>query len=246
MTPQTLAKIAAARERVAKSKYIVAFTGAGISAESGLDTFRGDDGLWNGVRPEDLATQSAFRRDPKKVWSWYNWRRAMVAEAKPNPGHLALAAAEKSWPRVTIITQNVDRLHQVAGSSDVIELHGNIHESRCTKCGLVHDNTGEILDDEPVCDDCGKLLRPNIVWFGENLPHEALARAWTETANADIFLIVGTSGVVQPAAGLVHDAKRAGAFAIEVNLDMTGYFGVADISIYAPAGEVLPLLFGGK
>jgi NAD-dependent deacetylase len=232
-------QLASVRTRLANARHIVAFTGAGMSAESGLATFRGPSGLWEGARPEDLATPNAFRRNPQRVWRWYNWRRAELAKARPNKGHEALAAAAQHV-RLTIITQNVDRLHQAAGSRDVIELHGNLHEVRCTACGATFDKSEETLDEEPTCDDCDGLLRPAVVWFGEELPRDALAHAWQQVVACDVLLVIGTSGVVQPAAGLVHDAMRAGSHVVEINTEPTNYSGVVDVSLHGPCGMILP------
>lgn len=233
-----------ATSAVAQARRIVVLTGAGISAESGIPTFRDQlTGLWARFRPEDLATPEAFLADPKLVWDWYAWRRAKVADVKPNAGHAALAdlARRKS---VTLVTQNVDGLHQQAGSDDVIELHGNIRRVRCFErghpAGRWEDAAGV-----PSCAQCGSLLRPDVVWFGESLPAAALERAITLAGECDVFLSVGTSSVVEPAATLPVLARQAGALVIEVNPEATPLTRLADFSLRGPAGVVLPRIVQG-
>lgn len=225
---------------VARSVFVL--TGAGVSAESGIPTFRGLGGLWREFRPEQLATAEAFEHNPKLVWEWYMWRRDLVAKALPNPGHHALKAFESRFDSFTLVTQNVDGLHSRAGSRDVIEIHGNIMESRCHDCG---DPAGDVALDEdgqlPGC-DCGGLVRPAVVWFGELIPTEALKRAWAAAKRADIFFSVGTSSAVQPAAGLADMAKEAGAYLVEVNTERTEMSGKFDELLRGPSGEVLPRL----
>jgi NAD-dependent deacetylase len=214
-------------------------TGAGISAESGLATFRGPGGWWRKYDPQTLATPQAFRNDPGLVWEWYWWRREKALKARPNPGHLAIAALEGLFPRFLLITQNVDGLHQRAGSRIMVELHGNILRERCLECG--RPGPGPSLKPEglPRC-DCGGLMRPDVVWFGEPLPSEGLELAWRESARADLFLAVGTSGLVQPAASLPLAAGRKGAFLAEVNPEPTPLSDSAGAAVRAKAGQAMP------
>jgi NAD-dependent deacetylase len=235
-----LLKEAAARLRAADR--VVAMTGAGISAESGIPTFRGEDGLWRHYRAEELASPSAFARDPDLVWEWYNWRRELIAAKSPNPGHRALVEIERRAGRFVLVTQNVDGLHHAAGSRNVVELHGNIWRVRCTGCGTERENRDVPIPIPPRCEGCGGLLRPGVVWFGESLPEGAIEQAFAEAAGADVALVIGTSGVVQPAASLVWAAKGAGAFVVEINLDPTPHTETVDVSILGKAGETLPAL----
>jgi NAD-dependent deacetylase len=231
-----------ARFRTARSA--VVFSGAGVSRESGLDTFRGAGGLWERMRPEELATPEAFRADPEKVWRWYAWRHQTAAAAEPNPAHRALVRWETLFPSFTLITQNVDGLHTRAGSRGVLELHGTILAARCNRCGRRRD-MGEAVaaspGEPPVC-ACGGRFRPAVVWFGENLDPQILTRAQDEAAACDLFLSVGTSSMVYPAAGLIELAHRAGACVIEVNPEPTPFSGLVDLRIGAPAGEAVPQL----
>ena len=227
---------------IAGARHVAVLTGAGVSAESGIPTFRGLGGLWNGRDPMSLATPQAFAADPALVWEFYNWRRDLVARARPNPAHVALAELAGRVPRLSLITQNVDRLHQRAGSRDVIELHGNLAEVRCTRCGTLTDRAGEVLLPLPRCDACGQLARPAVVWFGEALPPAAWDAAERAVRDADVLLVVGTSAVVYPAAGLVTLARRPPATVIEVNLETTDVSAAVDIGLYGKAGEILPRL----
>ncbi len=222
-------------------------TGAGISAESGIPTFRGKDGLWNKYDPTELATPEAFKRDPKLVWEWYDWRRQLIAKAEPNEGHKVLAQMEENFPDFWLVTQNVDGLHQRAGSKKVIELHGNIWKVRCIGCGKEdYDYRAPLPEIPPECDSCGGLLRPGVVWFGESLPVDALQRAYELSEDADVFIVVGTSAQVYPAAELPFVAKRRGAKLIEVNPEETPVTPYADVSIRESAStglrKVLELL----
>jgi NAD-dependent deacetylase len=238
--PEALARAA---DYLRPARRVAVLTGAGISAESGLATFRGAGGLWEGHRVEEVATPSAFRRDPILVWRFYNARRAGVRTARPNPGHLALARLEERLgDAFTLITQNVDGLHREAGSRNVLEVHGSLRRVRCTGCGTVEDRATEPLDDLPHCPSCDSLLRPDVVWFEEALPEDVWRRAASAAGACECFLVVGTSAVVYPAAGLVLLARDRGAKVIEVNLERTPATGHADVSLFGPSGEVLPAL----
>jgi NAD-dependent deacetylase len=215
-------------------------TGAGVSAESGVATFRGSGGLWTRVRIEDVATPGAFQRDPARVWQFYNDRRDQLLDVEPNPAHYALAELESLARHFCLITQNVDRLHQRAGSIRVLELHGNLTEVRCTACGRRFDMAGVRLPQLPRCAECGGLLRPNVVWFGETLDDHIWAEAARSVRESDVLLVVGASAEVYPAAGLVSIARQAGASAIEINLERTG--ASTNLGIYGPAGQTLPEL----
>ncbi|HSK75857.1 MAG TPA: NAD-dependent deacylase [Thermoanaerobaculia bacterium] len=234
------------RERIREARSLVAFSGAGVSRESGLDTFRGAGGLWEKMRPEELATPQAFRADPGKVWRWYAWRFGKAAEAAPNPAHLALARVEleEVFPSFTLVTQNVDGLHRRAGSRNVLELHGTILRAHCNRCGRSRDMGEAIAEsaEEPPACSCGGKYRPSVVGFGEALPDDVFAQAAEESASADLFLSVGTSSTVYPAAGLIEVAKRAGALFIEVNPEPTPFSRLADLRLAAPAGEAVPAL----
>jgi NAD-dependent deacetylase len=226
------------RERLAAARSLCVLTGSGISAESGLPTFRGVGGLWRDHRVEELASPEGFARDPVLVWSWYDERRRAHRAVAPSPAHLALAALEQRVPHFTLVTQNVDSLHVRAGSRNVVELHGSLREARCTGC-----DARRPLDDafDPLAfdHDCGGMWRPDIVWFGEPLPARALAAALSAARGADLMLVVGTSGVVQPAASLA--TKRCtSAYVVEINPETTALSGAVDRSIRARASEILP------
>ncbi len=226
-----------------QARYIVALTGAGVSAESGIPTFRdAQTGLWAQYNPEELATPEAFRRNPRLVWEWYAWRRQLVSAAAPNPGHLALARLERLAPRFTLITQNVDGLHQRAGSTSVIELHGNLLRVRCSAEGTVYTTWPEVADPPPPCPACGAPLRPDVVWFGEMLPPEALEWAWRASTTCDLFLSIGTSGLVEPAASLPRVAYASGATVAVINLDVTSAVEERLFYLHARSGELLPAL----
>ncbi len=222
---------------------LAVLTGAGVSAESGLATFRdAQTGLWARFRPEELATPKAFARQPKLVWDWYAMRRAQALAAKPNPAHWALAEMERHVPDFTLITQNVDGLHQAAGSRNVVPLHGNIRRVRCAQCGFYPPSWPEDSEQVPRCSQCNGLLRPDVVWFGESLPSWALRRAIQASERAQAFLIVGTSALVQPAASLWKFCAQQGGTVIEVNLERTILSDKVDYGLYGPAGRVLPAL----
>ena len=237
MIDEALAAALRGAERVA------VLTGAGVSAESGVPTFRDAlTGLWARYRPEDLATPEAFRRNPKLVWEWYAWRRELVSRASPNPGHLALAEMERRVPAFTLITQNVDGLHHRAGSRNVIELHGNIARVKCSDEGLAVESWAETGEIPPRCPRCGGYLRPDVVWFGEMLSPDALRAAEQAARSCQVFLSIGTSGLVYPAAGLPLLAAQSGAIVVEVNPGATPLTDHADYVLNGPAGRMLPLL----
>ncbi|MEQ1792763.1 MAG: NAD-dependent deacylase [Nitrospira sp.] len=231
-----------ARSRIASARSITVLTGAGISADSGVPTFRGTDGLWRNFRAEELATPEAFERDPRLVWEWYNWRRELIAMKQPNDAHVAVASLESRVNDFWLITQNVDGLHRRAGSTKLSEIHGNIWMVRCIRCGAVMENHQVPLPLLPHCGQCAGLLRPHIIWFGESLFEEDLARCAKQLQACDVLLVIGTSGVVYPAAGLAALAKEAGATVIEVNLDQTPQSNLVDIALRGRAKEIVPLL----
>lgn len=229
------------RTRLESARSPVALTGAGVSAESGVPTFRGADGLWKSFRPEELATPEAFERDPFLVWEWYDWRRGLVASVRPNPAHYALAGLEGKNPAFTLITQNVDGLHNLAGSRNVLSLHGSIWTVRCVECGYSSENREVPIRILPRC-PCGGVLRPWVVWFGEPLPEDVIEKAFEASALSDFMMVVGTSGVVQPAASLAMRAKRAGAFLVEINPEPGAMADEMDVVLKGKAGEILPLI----
>lgn len=234
------------KQRIASARAITVLTGAGISADSGVPTFRGDDGLWRNFRAEELATPEAFARDPRLVWEWYNWRRGIIASKKPNAGHHALVEMEKRCPRFTLITQNVDGFHGLAGSRNLIEMHGNIWKVRCTRCGQTSINQEVPIQILPYCrqapNACGGLLRPHIVWFGEAIDPVDLERSFSALRSCDLMLVIGTSGVVWPAASFAETAKSAGAFVVEVNLSRSANSDLMDDVLLGRACEILPRL----
>ncbi len=236
------ALIRSARARFTSASRVAVLTGAGISADSGVPTFRGVDGLWKNFRAEDLATPEAFERDPQLVWEWYNWRREILTTKKPNEAHHALVRLEERTQQFHLITQNVDGLHRLAGSRKLSELHGDIWKVRCTSCRLVIDNRDVPLLLLPHCHTCGGLLRPHIVWFGEALDDQVLAKSFRAVESCDVMVIVGTSGLVYPAAMLMPVAQANGAFVIEINLDPTPYTSDVALSLQGRAKDILPLL----
>jgi NAD-dependent deacetylase len=229
--------------RSLRTGHIVAFTGAGISAESHVPTFRGTDGLWRNYSPERLATAEAFSSDPRLVWEWYDWRRQIIHKAQPNSGHRALAEIERrATGRFTLVTQNVDGLHDRAGSRNVVKLHGDIWRVRCLGCAAEEQNEQVPLEPLPPHCRCGALWRPAVVWFGEALLESAWERALEAAARAEVFLVIGTSALVYPAAGLVQVAHQSGARVAIVNPDPTPADELADWILRGPAGEILPRL----
>jgi len=255
---------AQARDVLARARRILVLTGAGVSAESGVPTFRGSEGLWRNFQPTELATPSAFANDPRLVWEWYDWRRRRVRECRPNAAHLALAmlALDRGSSRVCIATQNVDGLHNAALRDTVaqrsptgqdrgalpLELHGSLFRVRCTTCGAKREDEGPIdsssVESLPRCDRCRSLLRPDVVWFGEPLDDLVLGEALERARAADLCLVVGTSAVVQPAASLAMVTKRAGGDVIEVNPEPTSLTPFTELSIRGSAAEVVPRIVG--
>ncbi len=220
-----------------RPRKVVAFTGSGISAESGVPTFRGATGLWQDFRPEELATPEAFERDPRRVWEWYEWRRDLIRNAAPNAAHLALALLERQRnAEVTVVTQNVDDLHRRAGSTRLLELHGNIFRTRCMADGTISEALAPFHSCPPLC-PCGALLRPDVIWFGELLPEGILERAAELVAGSDLLMVIGTSGLVYPAAGLVSLARRT---SIEINPQPTPLTAVCSESLAASASYAVP------
>lgn len=246
MTDESAFQQAAAMIRA--SQRIVALTGSGISRESGVPTFRDAlDGLWARYDPQELATPTAFRANPKLVWDWYEYRRGVARQAQPNPGHHALAELQRRFPGLRVITQNVDDLHERAGSTDVIRLHGSLHGNRCFyNCQgdptLIDVSTLDFdpANGPPRCPHCGRWVRPDVVWFGEMLPPAQLHAAMDAAAHADLMLVIGTSGMVAPAADLPHLARRSGARLVEVNPAASTLTPVVDLWLQGPSGEVLP------
>ncbi len=222
---------------------LAALTGAGVSQESGLRTFRdAQTGLWAQYKPEELASPEAFRRDPKLVWDWYAWRREAVKGVRPNLGHYALVEIEKRLPQFTLITQNVDGLHRLAGNQNVLELHGNIQRVRCADCYTFAESWEDDTESVPRCRECGGLLRPDVVWFGEALRRDQLEAAIEAARSCEVFFSIGTSGVVQPAASLAFAAHNRGAAVIEINAEPTPLTSKANYILHGKSGEILPRL----
>ena len=233
--------IASAATALATARRVCVLTGAGVSAESGIPTFRDAmTGLWSRFRPEELATPEAFERDPAFVWRWYEERRRRITAAEPNPGHFAIAELERRVPVLTLVTQNVDGLHQRAGSRNVHEYHGSLMRDRCTVEGTVATRADGPSSTPPRCSRCGGLLRPDVVWFGEPIPEAPMRTAHEAAAACEVFVSVGTSSVVYPAAGLAEVARDAGATIVEVNPDLTALSDAADIRLAGAAGSMLP------
>ena len=230
-------------KKIVDATCAAALTGSGVSAESGVPTFRGKDGLWRNRTPQELASMDGFLDDPRLVWEWYDWRRTTIADLQPNDGHYALVEMETVYEKFTMLTQNVDGYHALAGSRDVVELHGNIWHVRCLKEGKVMENRETPLKRiPPVCPDCKGLIRPHIVWFGEELDVNVLKKAGAAAREAQVFFVVGTSAVVQPAASLAGLAKRSGAIVVEINVERTPITEEADIFLQGPSGKILPEL----
>lgn len=234
-----------AREVLRDAQRVVVFSGAGVSAESGVPTFRGGGGsaVWRGMDAVDLSSAAMVGSNLKLVWEWFEYRRGLLAACAPNPAHYAIASWKQRYRSLTLVTQNVDGLHTRAGSEDVLELHGNIWEGRCSRCRAVTDLSACPLPElPPACPGCGSPLRPNVVLFGEYLPADVFERAVAAAGEADACVVVGTSALVYPAAGIPEHAARSGATIVEVNPEPSGIGGSAAISIMGKAGEVLPLL----
>ena len=230
-------------KKLVAAKSVAVLTGAGVSAESGVPTFReAQTGLWSKYSPEELATPRAFQRNPRLVWEWYEWRRKLVAEARPNPAHLALVEMETLFPQFQLITQNVDGLHQRAGSHRVVELHGNITRTKCFDEGTVMSRWQDTGDVPPKCPNCGGWLRPDVVWFEEAMPEAEMKLATTASTNCGVFFSIGTSTVVFPAATLPSAALRSGATVVEINPQPTRFTAQAHFVLAAAAGVVLPEL----
>lgn len=230
------------KQQLAAAQSVTVLTGAGISADSGVPTFRGAAGLWKNVRAEDLATPEAFERDPRLVWEWYNWRRELIATKQPNDAHKTIAELERRCPNFWLITQNVDGLHRDAGSRKLSEIHGNIWMVRCTACNRVAENRDVPIHILPFCHHCHGLLRPHIVWFGESLADEDLRHSYAALRSCSLCMIIGTSGIVYPAAGFASVAKESGAFVAEINLDPTPQSALVDVSLQGRAKDIVPLL----
>jgi len=229
--------------KLRNSNRIVVLTGAGVSQESGLRTFRdAQTGLWAQYKPEELASPEAFHRDPKLIWDWYAWRREAVKAVRPNAGHYALAKMEQCIPKFTLITQNVDNLHRMAGSQNLLELHGNIQRVRCADCYMFTETWEDDSELVPRCKVCGGLLRPDVVWFGETLPRDQLEAAVEAARSCEAFFSIGTSGVVQPAASLAFAAHNRGAVVVEINAERTPLTSKADYFLQGKSGEILPPL----
>lgn len=228
--------------RLKSAKTVAILTGAGISAESGVPTFRGEEGLWKKFRPEELANFDAFMRNPKLVWEWYNYRKKIVSEVEPNPGHYALAKMEEMYDNFHLITQNIDNLHRRAGSKRIYELHGNIMRNRCVDCNKQVEEISFQDPEELQHCECGGLIRPDVVWFGEALPQQILMNSFMVAGDSEVFFSIGTSAVVQPAASLPIEAKNAGAYVVEINTEPTVISSFVDESILGKSGEILPQL----
>jgi len=233
------------KKALKNAERVAVLTGAGVSAESGVPTFRGADGLWKKHQATDLATPEAFARDPELVWEFYNWRRGLIGRKTCNPAHTALAELERRIPDFTLITQNVDGLHLLAGSRHLLELHGNIWRVRCTRCRKAALDRSPSMGHLPACDACGGLLRPDVVWFGESLDPEILHQAVEASKRCQVMLVIGTSSVVQPAASLAFSAKSGGAVLAEINLERTPNSDLMDIVLLGKAGEIVPRLIEG-
>lgn len=218
---------------------IVFFTGAGISAESGIPTFRGIDGIWNKLKPEELANFNAFLKNPAMVTEWYNHRRQIIHESHPNEGHKAITEFQKRFPNVTVITQNVDNLHRRAGNKNIFELHGNIERNYCIECKTFYNEIDE-NQAVPICPKCGGLIRPDVVWFGEFLPEDQMIGAEKASKQCDVFFCVGTSAVVYPAASMIYTAKQHGAYLVEINIEETEISSMADYTFIGKSGVILP------
>lgn len=232
-------------EKLIDTKYLLVITGAGISAESGIPTFRGNDGLWQNYRAEDLATPWAFERNPEVVWRWYDWRRGIIGRAELNPGHLAIKQLEGLYDDFFLITQNVDGLHGRTGTKNMVEIHGNLWRSRCTKDGRTSMLMDVPLKSIPPTCECGNILRPDVVWFGESIPSDWLQKSYDVIDMCDTLIVAGTSGVVYPVASFPQSVKERGGCVIEINIEPTPISSIADISLFGKSGDLLPMLVKG-
>lgn len=229
-------------KRISEAGVVVISTGAGMSAPSGVPTFRGEDGMWKNYRAEELATPSAFRDNPTRVWEWYNWRREIIGECEPNAGHHAIVEMEEKVDEVEVVTQNVDGLHDRAGSSNIYEVHGNIWRVRCVGCERSEYNYDVPLEEIPLRCECGELLRPDVVWFGESLNEKVLREVYDIIGRCDLFINAGTSSLVMPASQFPVIASRSGAFVVEINLTETPMSNVVDLQLSGDVSEILPAL----
>lgn len=225
------------KDRIEKCKNLVVFTGAGISKESGIPTFRDADGLWKNFRVEELATPEAFERDPVRVWEWYLWRKEKIGQCKPNSCHLLVSRWEKEIENFWLITQNIDGLHRKAGNKKILELHGNIWYTRCMRCNEVKEDLSTTSPSLPPKCNCGGILRPHIVWFGEALDSDVLDKAIKASQEAEVFISIGTSTVVYPAASLPFVALQNGAYVVEVNPERTSLSPQANQCFHMKATE---------
>lgn len=232
-------------EKLIDTKYLLVITGAGISAESGIPTFRGNDGLWQNYRAEDLATPWAFERNPEVVWRWYDWRRGIIGRAELNPGHLAIKQLEGLYDDFFLITQNVDGLHGRTGIKNMVEIHGNLWRARCTKDGRTSMLMDVPLKSIPPTCECGNILRPDVVWFGESIPSDWLQKSYDVIDMCDTLIVAGTSGVVYPVASFPQSVKERGGCVIEINIEPTPISSIADISLFGKSGDLLPMLVKG-
>ncbi|HOF58334.1 MAG TPA: NAD-dependent deacylase [Syntrophorhabdaceae bacterium] len=232
-------------DRLKETRYLLVITGAGISAESGIPTFRGNDGLWQNYRAEELATPWAFKKDPEVVWKWYDWRRGIIGKAEPNNGHLAIKKLEEIIERFFLITQNVDGLHGRTGIKNMIEIHGNLWRVRCDRDGKASMLMDVPLKSIPPLCACGNILRPDVVWFGESMPTEETQKAYNVMSLCDTLMVVGTSGAVYPVASFPQTVKEKGGFVIEINLEPTPISSIADISLFGKSGDILPAIVEG-
>lgn len=237
-------EIEKARHALESATRVAVLTGAGISAESGVPTFRGGGGtaVWKGMRFDQISSAEMVRTDLPAVWEWFDYRRGVLRECEPNPGHLAIAAWEERFRSMTLVTQNIDGLHRAAGSFTAIEVHGNIHRSRCVRCGERYQMDRDVVPHDPVVCQCGADLRPDVVLFGEMLPEGAYEAGAAAASACDVFFTIGTSALVYPAAMLPEFARQSGAFVVEVNPEETPLTRMCDVSIRGKAGEILPLL----
>ncbi len=230
-------------QRLNRAKSLVFFTGAGISAESGIPTFRGKDGIWNKLKPEELASFDAFMKNPEMVWEWYQYRRKIISDTSPNPGHYAIAEFSKYFDNVSVVTQNVDNLHKRAGSKDVYELHGNIEVNYCIDCKEPFNDTIDYSNNDLIkCSNCGGYIRPGVVWYGETLPQDIFVKSGRLASQCDMCFLVGTSAIVYPAASIPLSAKQGGAYLVEINTDKTDISHTVDYSVMGKSGEILPAI----